>query len=79
MHDGKHVYFQFRWKDPDASYKRFPLRKTVDGWEVLQTAFDAADENLYYEDKLSVYITDAANGNCANTCHLGVGPNARAR
>ena len=76
LHDGKHVYFQFRWKDADASYKRFPLRKTVDGWEVLQTAFDAADENLYYEDKLSVYITDVANGNCANTCHIGTGPHA---
>lgn len=76
VHDGKHVYFQFRWKDPDASYKRFPLRKTVDGWEVLQTAFDNADENVYYEDKLSVYITDVPNGNCANTCHIGSGPHA---
>ena len=76
LHDGKQIYFQFRWKDPDASYKRFPLRKTVDGWEVLQTAFDTTDENVYYEDKLSMYITDVQNGSCANTCHIGVGPHA---
>lgn len=76
VHDGRHVYFQFRWKDPDASYKRFPLRKTAGGWEVLQTAFEQADENIFYEDKLSVYITDVPNGNCANTCHIGTGPHA---
>ena len=76
VHDGKNIYFMFQWKDPDASYKRFPLRKTVDGWEVLQTAFDTWDENAYYEDKLSVYVTDVANGSCAKSCHLGVGPHA---
>jgi hypothetical protein len=74
VHDGKQIYFQFQWDDPDASYKRFPLLKTAHGWKVLQTAFEAADENIYYEDKLSMYITDMPNGSCAATCHLGVGP-----
>lgn len=76
IHDGKNIYFRFHWKDQDASYKRFPLRKTVDGWEVLQTAFDTWDESTYYEDKFSVYVTDVANGSCAMSCHLGVGPHA---
>jgi hypothetical protein len=76
LHDGKQVYFQFQWDDPDASYKRYPLLKTAEGWKVLQTAFEAADENLYYEDKLSMYITDVRNGSCATTCHMGVGPHA---
>jgi hypothetical protein len=76
VHDGKQVYFQFQWDDPDASYKRYPLLKTAEGWKVLQTAFEAADENLYYEDKLSMYITDVRNGSCATTCHMGVGPHA---
>jgi cytochrome b subunit of formate dehydrogenase len=76
VHDRDHVYFLFQWQDQDVSYKRFPLRKTVDGWEVLQTAFDTWDENTFYEDKLAVYITGARNGNCAATCHLGVGPHA---
>ena len=74
LHDGQQVYFQFQWDDPDASYKRFPLLKTAQGWKVLQTAFAQADENVYYEDKLSMYITDVSNGSCAATCHLGVGP-----
>jgi len=76
VHDGTYVYFLFQWADPDVSYKRYPLIKTAGGWKVLQTAFDRADENVYYEDKLSMYITKVRNGSCASTCHLGVGPYA---
>jgi hypothetical protein len=76
LHDGEQIYFQFQWDDPDASYKRSPLLKTEHGWKVLQTAFEAADESVYYEDKLSMYITDVPNGSCAATCHLGVGPHS---
>ncbi len=39
VHDGTHVYFQFQWNDPDASFHRYPLLKTEGGWKVLQTAF----------------------------------------
>jgi cytochrome b subunit of formate dehydrogenase len=74
VYDGADIYFQLQWDDPDVSYKRFPLFKTEHGWKVLQTAFANADENVYYEDKLSMYITDVPNGSCAATCHLGVGP-----
>ena len=74
VHDGQYVYFQFQWDDADVSYKRYPLLKTEGGWKVLQTAFERADENVYYEDKLSMYITKVRNGSCASTCHLGVGP-----
>src|SRR4030095_16247116 len=74
LYDGKDIYFQFQWDDPDVSYKRYPLLKTENGWKVLQTAFANADENVYYEDKLSMYITKVPNGSCADTCHIGVGP-----
>jgi cytochrome b subunit of formate dehydrogenase len=74
LRDGEHVYFLFQWADPDASYKRYPLMKTEKGWKVLQTAFERADENAYYEDKLSLYLTTVRNGSCADTCHIGVGP-----
>ena len=74
VHDGQNVYFQFQWDDPDASFHRYPLIKTDGGWKVLQTAFSNADENVYYEDKLSMYITKVKNGSCAATCHLGAGP-----
>jgi hypothetical protein len=36
----------------------------------------ASDENVYYEDKFSMYITDVPGGSCADTCHIGVGPHA---
>jgi thiosulfate reductase cytochrome b subunit len=39
--------------------------KTAEGWKVLQTAFDRTDESKYYEDKLSMYITNVKNGTCA--------------
>jgi thiosulfate reductase cytochrome b subunit len=76
VHDGTHVYFQFQWNDPDASFKRFPLVKTEGGWKVLQTAFANSDENVYYEDKLSMYVTNVKNGSCAASCHLGAGPHS---
>lgn len=76
LHDGQHVYFKFEWDDPEASYERFPLLKTADGWRVLETAKKWGDENIYYEDKFSIYITDMTGGSCADTCHLGVGPHA---
>jgi thiosulfate reductase cytochrome b subunit len=76
VHDGKHVYFSFQWTDADVSFKRYPLQKTEAGWKVLQTAFENADENTYYEDKLSMYVTKVRNGSCASTCHLGDGPSA---
>jgi hypothetical protein len=76
VHDGSQIYFLFQWDDPEASYKRYPLQKTEKGWKVLGTGFERADENVYYEDKLSMYITDVKNRGCADTCHLGVGPQA---
>jgi thiosulfate reductase cytochrome b subunit len=76
LHDEQYIYFKFEWDDPEASYKRFPLLKTADGWRVLETAKKWGDENVYYEDKFSIYITDVIGGSCADTCHLGVGPHA---
>ena len=64
--DGQYIYFQFQWDDPDVSYKRYPLLKTEGGWKVLQTAFERVDENVYYEDKLSMYITNVRNGSLSS-------------
>ena len=32
--------------------------------------------NTFYEDKLSMYITDDTQRGCADTCHVGTGPHA---
>ncbi len=74
LHDGERIYFRMQWDDPDVSSKRFPLLKTADGWKVLQTAMKSSNEDVYYEDKLAVYITDVPRGGCAETCHVGIGP-----
>jgi thiosulfate reductase cytochrome b subunit len=74
VHDGTNVYFQFQWADPAVSAKRYPLIKTAGGWKVLQTQYAQFDENVYYEDKLSMYITDVKDGSCATSCHLGASP-----
>jgi hypothetical protein len=74
VHDGKQIYLQVQWADPDVSAKRFPLLKTDKGWKVLQTAMETANEDVFYEDKLAMYITDVPNTGCAATCHVGVGP-----
>jgi len=42
----------------------------------LQTAYANADESVYYEDKLSMYVTNVKNGSCAASCHLGSGPHS---
>jgi len=73
LHNGQRVYFQFQWADHDVSSKRFPLIKTAQGWKVLQTRLEESHEDVYYEDKLALYITDKRNGSCAATCHLGEG------
>lgn len=58
LHDGERIYFRMQWDDPAVSSKRFPLLKTAEGWKVLQTAMKSSNEDVYYEDKLAVYITD---------------------
>jgi thiosulfate reductase cytochrome b subunit len=73
LHDGQHIYFRLQWADPNVSRKRFPLLKTPQGWKVLQTGLERHDEDVYYEDKLAIYLTDVRHGGCASTCHLGKG------
>lgn len=70
LHDGRSVYFAFRWEDPQRSQKMTPLLKTESGWRVLQTALEQNDENAYYEDKFAVILShrpELASG----TVHLG--------
>jgi thiosulfate reductase cytochrome b subunit len=70
VHDGERIYFQFRWPDPQRSRKHLPLLKVEGGWRVLQSGFEVADENDYYEDKFSVVLARTpALG--SGTVHLG--------
>ena len=57
-HDGEHVYFKFRWADPQRSQKHLPLVKEAAGWRVMQSEFEINDEDDYYEDKFAVAIAE---------------------
>jgi len=54
---GKDIYFLFKWDDPTKSEDHLPLKKTADGWKVLQSEFEINDEDTYYEDKFSVVLS----------------------
>jgi cytochrome b subunit of formate dehydrogenase len=70
VHDGERVYFQFRWPDSQRSQKHLPLLKVDGGWQVMQSEFEIADEDDYYEDKFSVVLARTpALG--SGTVHLG--------
>jgi hypothetical protein len=56
VHDGTNAYFGFVWEDPTRSLKHLPLRKTENGWRVLQQGFDHGDATAYFEDKLAVLL-----------------------
>jgi cytochrome b subunit of formate dehydrogenase len=59
LHDGANAYFSFIWEDPTRSLKHLPLRKTENGWHVLQQGFDTGDATAYFEDKLAVLLIGA--------------------
>ena len=73
------VYVLLTWADPTKSFLRAPWEKQADGsWSVLKDPDDkGSDNNLYYEDKLSlIWSIDAslANfkaGGCFTLCHAG--------
>ena len=70
VHDGERVYFQFRWPDPERSQKHLPLVKEAAGWRVLQSEFDANDEDAFYEDKFAVALARKP-ALASGTVHLG--------
>src|SRR5262249_29883087 len=54
VHDGRKIYFAFRWEDPTRSLPRLPLVKQADGWHMMHDAADRADVVTFYEDKFAV-------------------------
>ena len=76
-HDGKKMYFAFKWSDPTRSMRRVPLIKREDGWHVLQgkrDRNDVADNNDFYEDKLAVGITTTPSFGGGGSTNLGPKP-----
>jgi hypothetical protein len=74
VHDGKNIYFAFRWEDPTRSMKRVPLIKKEDGWHLLATRNDVADVVDYYEDKFAVGLSWSPTFGSGESTYMGTDP-----
>jgi hypothetical protein len=74
LHDGERVYLFCEWTDPTHSIQHVPLRKTEQGWRILQTAYRTDDENRWYEDKLALMLAPANPLAAMASVHLGARP-----
>lgn len=74
VHDGERLYLLCQWTDPTRSQKHVPLRKTAEGWQIMQTAYRQADENRFYEDKLALLLARSDPLAAVASIHLGHRP-----
>lgn len=77
LYDAENVYFLAQWKVPAKGERRAPYQKQADGtWKQLKDPENkGGDDNLYYEDKLSLIWAIKAptfeKSGCFAGCHLG--------
>ncbi|MEO9781729.1 MAG: ethylbenzene dehydrogenase-related protein [Sedimentitalea sp.] len=71
---GGDAYFLFQWPDTTRSLKHVPIQKTAAGWRLLQDGFDRNDEDVFYEDKFGVMLTDRSRFAALRAIHLGPKP-----
>jgi cytochrome b subunit of formate dehydrogenase len=74
VHDGKNVYFAFKWEDPTRSYRRVPLIKGADGWHLLAHRKDVNDVTDFYEDKLAIGFSRSPTFGAGESTYLGSRP-----
>ena len=74
LHDHEYVYFAFTWEDPTRSLKHLPLVKGEDGWQVVASRSDLADESVYNEDKFAVLLSPAGLPLIGAAIHLSGAP-----
>jgi len=71
FHNKQKIYFLIKWADPTRSYNRF-LLKNDSGWhEEVSEYKNMHGENIYSEDKLSLFFSNGDN--CVASCHAGSG------
>jgi Ethylbenzene dehydrogenase len=79
VHTEDTVYFLIEYQDPTLSVRREPWQKQADGsWAQLRDPNDkGGDNNLFYEDKLSILWNISSPGfeqkGCMAACHSGQG------
>jgi len=76
LHNGDELFVLAQWQDPTEDRRYTPWKKTVDGWDHLQT--NPKDECVYYEDKFALAFPIEQDwrfeqAGCALYCHAGCG------
>jgi cytochrome b subunit of formate dehydrogenase len=74
VHDGKKIYFAFRWEDPTNSLRREPLIKKEDGWHILAENTYTDDVLGFYEDKFAVIFSTVSDFGSGGVSNLGPKP-----
>jgi len=74
VHDGKNIYFAFRWEDPTRSLRRIPMIKKEDGWHLLASRVGLADVADFYEDKLAIGFSRSATFGSGESTYMGPDP-----
>lgn len=74
VHDGKNIYFAFRWEDPTRSLRRIPMIKKEDGWHLLASRVDTADVADFYEDKLAIGFSRSPAFGSGESTYMGPDP-----
>src|ERR1041384_1877514 len=74
VHDGKKIYFAFRWEDPTHSLRREPLIKKDDGWHIIADNTYTDDVTGFYEDKFAVIFSPSADFGAGGVAHFGTKP-----
>ena len=74
VHDGKKVYFAFRWEDPTRSMRREPLIKKEDGWHIVADNTFTDDVTTFYEDKFAVIFSTVNDFGSGGVSNLGPKP-----
>ncbi|MFA0811637.1 ethylbenzene dehydrogenase-related protein [Microbulbifer epialgicus] len=74
LQNGQEIFFHITWQDPDESLAHLPLKKTAEGWEILQSGYETFDEKSHYEDKFAILLSENCSFAAAGTAHLGQSP-----
>src|ERR1044072_6319046 len=74
VHDGKKIYFAFRWEDPTHSLRREPLIKKDDGWHIIADNTYTDDVTGFYEDKFAVIFSTVNDFGSGGVSNLGPKP-----
>lgn len=71
VHDGERIYMLLRWPDKSKSFNHLPLTNSSGQWRVTTDGYERDDERTFYEDKLSIMLSNNSVFDAVNSFHFG--------